>query len=902
MASRDDLAVESKYIRWLSELNKNSGLIAGGKGANLAEMFNFKLPVPPAFIVTTKAYFHLIESSGIKESIYNILESIDVDDTEELETKAKEIRQIIINSDLPTDLKHEISEAYENLSVDKNLMQNAGRYAQHILKNTAEPVFVAVRSSATTEDLDDSSFAGQQETYLNVKGNSELMLAIKRVFASLFTARAIFYRKKRGFSKEKFSLAVVVQKMIDSEKSGVMFTKNPVNNNTNVVIEAVFGLGEGIVSGMIKPDHYEVSENLKIVESKIADKKIALVRDSQGDNKQVNLTPRKSNEKVLEDSEIKSLANYAVRIEEHYGKPQDIEFALESGDIYIVQSRPITTLSERAEESSESEEENKSKEIILSGLGASPGIASGKVKIIRNLNELSKIQKGDILVTEMTNPDMVVTMQKCAGIITDEGGVTSHASIVSREMGIPAVVGTGNATKVLKDAQIVTVNGFKGKVYEGESKTQVVEIKPINNETKTKVKVILDIPEFAERAARTNVTSVGLLRLEGIIASSGKHPMKFLKENNLSEYSKIIQQGIEKISEHFKEVWIRTSDIRSDEFSNLEGAPKQKEGNPMLGLHGIRFSLKYPEILKAELEAIKNCAKKFPDKYFGIMIPQVISVEEVKSTKSIANEIGLIPLDNIKIGIMVETPSACLIIKNLLKEGLDFISIGSNDLTQYTLAVDRNNESIQELYNELHPAVLNAIKRVVRTCNELNVESSICGQAGSNKEMVKHLVEYGISSISVNADAAAEVSSYIAELEAKLPNKEIEEYNEDNNLSNSQNSHEEHYLSNVNTDNNDISGNSNTESDVNQEIQFAKISESNKNKKAEQDDNPNDNPDNEPEPIPEPLITYPEYVAENVDNTNYLNNRMQEELEKHANINKKNPEDAEQKDEFLDIF
>ena len=462
MASRDDLAVESKYIRWLSELNKNSGLIAGGKGANLAEMFNFKLPVPPAFIVTTKAYFHLIESSGIKESIYNILESIDVDDTEELETKAKEIRQIIINSDLPTDLKHEISEAYENLSVDKNLMQNAGRYAQHILKNTAEPVFVAVRSSATTEDLDDSSFAGQQETYLNVKGNSELMLAIKRVFASLFTARAIFYRKKRGFSKEKFSLAVVVQKMIDSEKSGVMFTKNPVNNNTNVVIEAVFGLGEGIVSGMIKPDHYEVSENLKIVESKIADKKIALVRDSQGDNKQVNLTPRKSNEKVLEDSEIKSLANYAVRIEEHYGKPQDIEFALESGDIYIVQSRPITTLSERAEESSESEEENKSKEIILSGLGASPGIASGKVKIIRNLNELSKIQKGDILVTEMTNPDMVVTMQKCAGIITDEGGIASHAAIISRELGIPCVVGTKIATEVLNEGEIIELDADNG--------------------------------------------------------------------------------------------------------------------------------------------------------------------------------------------------------------------------------------------------------------------------------------------------------------------------------------------------------------------------------------------------------------------------------------------------------
>ncbi|MEK6891021.1 MAG: phosphoenolpyruvate synthase [Nanoarchaeota archaeon] len=888
MAARGDVLPETQYIRWLSELNKSSGPIAGGKGANLAEMFNSKFPVPPAFVITTKAYYHLIESTGIKEKIYDLLESIDVDDTQDLEEKAKEIRQLIIHVDIPQDIKREISDAYEDLSVDKTMMSSAGKYAHHILKHTSEPIFVAVRSSATTEDLDDSSFAGQQESYLNIKGNNELMLSIKKVFASLFTARAIYYRKKRGFSKEKFALAVVVQKMIDSEKSGVIFTKNPINKNNNVVLEAVFGLGEGIVSGMIKPDHYEVSDDLKIVERKISEKKIALVRDSQGDTKEVKLTHVKSNSQVLEEHEIKSLANYALRIEHHYGKPQDIEFSIEGSDIYIVQSRPITTLSQ--DKDIQEIDDNEHKEVLLSGLGASPGVASGKVRIIKDLAHLNKIQKGDILVTEMTNPDMVVTMQKSAGIITDEGGVTSHAAIVSREMGIPAVVGTGNATKILKDGQIVTVDGFKGMVYEGESKARIVEIKPINQETNTKIKVILDIPEFAERAAKTQIKAVGLLRLEGIIASSGKHPMKFLKEDNLKEYTKIIQNGIEKIAMHFEEIWIRTSDIRSDEFSNLEGSPKTTESNPMLGLHGIRFSLKYPEILKSELEAIKKCAKSFPNKSFGVMIPQVISVEEVKATKVYAHEVGLIPLDNIKLGIMVETPAACLVIKNLLREGLDFISIGSNDLTQYTLAIDRNNESIQNLYNELNPAVLNAIKRVIRTCKELGVESSICGQAGSNKEMVKFLVENDIDSISVNADAASEISEYVAELEAKKSfnnlEENIEESEKENQIITTHQYPEKNSYDNYNSD---------SESNSEEQVQYAEMGSANEEGNEEQG-----NIENNHEPNQEKTEKHNFFT--NIGK--HIESRINEQLEKHARKsgteNNKQPKNQEKNQETLD--
>ena len=753
----------NNFIKWLSELDKNSGMIAGGKGANLAEMYNSKFPVPPAFIVTTDAYKFFIEKSGIKEKIDSIIDFIDVDNTKELEDKSKEIRQLITKAEMPQELKEEITDSYENLNVDKNALQGAGRDALHILKYSNEPVFVAVRSSATTEDLEGSSFAGQQESYLNVKGNTELIESVKKVFASLFTARAIYYRKKRGFSKEKFALATVVQKMVDSDRSGVIFSSNPVKENNNVVIEAVFGLGEGIVSGKIKPDNYEVTRELEIINKEIAYKKMAITRNSQGDNQEVHLNEDKGGQQVLTESQVKQLANIALKIETHYGIPQDIEFAIESGEIFIVQSRPITTKVKKEEK------EIKGKS-ILSGLAASPGIASGKVRIIHNLEDLTKVRKGDILVTEMTNPDMVISMQKASGIITNEGGLTSHAAIVSREMGIPAVVGTDNATKTLKEGQEVTVDGFKGLIYEGISEAKSVEILPIV-QTRTKIKVIVDLPGAEERAAKTKSESIGLLRLEGIIASNGKHPLAFEKQKKLPEYTEMLEKGISQISAPFKEIWIRTSDIRSDEFSTLQGAV-EIEDNPMLGDHGIRFSLKHPDILKAELKAVLNCANKFQGKKFGIMIPQVISTEEIIKTKELAKELGL--LGKVKIGIMVETPSACLIIKDLLKVGLDFISFGTNDLTQYVLAIDRNNEQVQDLFNELHPAVLNAMKRVLRTCEELEVESSICGQAGSKLEMVKFLVANGITSISVNADAAYEISQIVASVESKIP-MEIDE-------------------------------------------------------------------------------------------------------------------------------
>ncbi|VVB82848.1 Phosphoenolpyruvate synthase [uncultured archaeon] len=743
------------FVKWFSELNKDSIPLAGGKGANLAEMYNAKANVPPGFVITAQAYDYFIEKAGLNEEIQSILEKIHYEDTKELEEAAAKIRELIVRAEMPKEMKDEILESYELL--DTNNLKNTKGTILEILK-TSEPIFVAVRSSATTEDLADASFAGQQETFLNVKGNFELITSVKKCFASLFTARAVYYRHKKGFEHAKASLAVVIQKMVDSDKSGVIFSIDPTNNSQNIILEAVFGLGEGIVSGTITPDKYILSRELEILDKKISDKKIAITRDSGGGQQTVKLSAEKSRQQVLKEYEIKKLAEISLKLEDHYKKPQDIEWAIEGEEIYVVQTRPITTIGKKVEEG------KIEGEPILEGLGASPGIASGTVKIILDLKDLEKISIGDVLVTKMTNPDMVVSMQKSTAIITDEGGMTAHAAIVSREMGIPAVVGTREATSRLKDGQIVTVDGSSGKIYSGKTaETKTKEILPVTSKTRTKVKVMVDLPTFAERASKSGIREVGLTRIEGIIAESGKHPNYFLKNKKIEDYEEIIFNGVSGIAKFFDELWVRTSDIRSDEFQNLEGSSGKVEVNPMLGMHGIRYGIKNPEILRAELNALKRVSET--GKKIGVMMPQIISIEEVQKVKEILNEINF---SEVKLGIMVETPAAVQLIKEFCEEGIKFISFGTNDLTQYILAVDRGNEQVQHLYDEMHPAVLYQLEFVIRVCKRNNVETSICGQAGSKKEMVKFLVEKGIDSISVNADAAKEISDYIYEIEKEM--------------------------------------------------------------------------------------------------------------------------------------
>ena len=745
-----------EFVRWFSELNKNSGSVAGGKGANLAEIFNLGVNVPAGFVITAQAYNYFISKAGLNEKISELLNKISYEDTKGLDEITKEIRELIVGSDFPDNMRSEILDAYDSLNVDGFDFEKGSALA--ILNSSNEPPFVAVRSSSTAEDLVDASFAGQQDSFVNVKGNTSLINHIKKCFASLFTSRATYYRNKKGFSHKDASLSVVIQIMVDSDKSGVIFSKDPVSGEDNIDIEAVWGLGEGIVSGKITPDKYIVSKDFEILDKVVANKKIAITRNSAGDKIEVSLSEDRANAQVLKNHEVKKLSEIALKLEKHYNKPQDIEFAIEGIDIFIVQTRPITKLAKKSEVDSAVE---VSGDVLVEGMGASPGVASGEVKIINDNKDLEEVEEGDVLVTKMTDPDMVVAMQKAKAIVTDEGGSTSHAAIVSREMGTPCVVGTGDATEELKEDDVVTVDGGSGKVYSGKvAEDSKKEILSVDKKTNIEIKVMVDSPTYAERAFKSNIKKVGLTRIEGIIAESGKHPNYFLLNKNIEEYEKIIYNGVFGISKYFDSIWVRTSDIRSDEFEELGGAPKRDEANPMLGMHGVRYSLKHPSVLKAELKALKKVSDS--GKEIGVLLPQVISVEEVVAVKRILKEIDF---HSAKVGVMVETPAAVQIISDLCKEGIDFISFGTNDLTQYILAVDRGNKLVQDIYDEMHPAVLSQLQYVLRSCKKNNVVTSICGQAGSKKEMVKFLVKNKIDSISVNADMAKEISDYVYELE-----------------------------------------------------------------------------------------------------------------------------------------
>ncbi|WP_456468323.1 pyruvate, water dikinase [Archaeoglobus sp.] len=746
-------------VLWLADVDKNDVPLVGGKAANLGELLRAEIPVPDGFVVDARTFREFIEKTKIGEKIYSLLQDLDVEDTEKLDKISKEIRTVIENAKIPGEIEEDIREAYRKLCEDEG-----------------EEVYVAVRSSATAEDLPDASFAGQQETYLNVRGEDEVVDKVKKCWGSLFTPRAIYYRAQKGFRHEDVSIAVVVQKMVNSEKSGVMFTSHPVTGEKKCIIEAIFGLGEAIVSGLVTPDTYIYDRIArKLVEVKIGQKDFMLTKQD-GKTVKVKLDPEKANERVLSDEEIERLVTLGELIEEHYGKPQDVEWAIEKGKVYIVQSRPITTIrtKEEAEEAErEAERGMEEGKILIKGLGASPGIATGRVKVIFSEKEIFKVQEGDILVTTMTTPDMVPAMKRAAAIVTDEGGMTCHAAIVSRELGVPAVVGTKEATKVLKDGMIVTVDGEKGIVYEGrvERKKEpkpVVASAPII--TATEVKVNISIPDVAERVAReTNADGVGLFRIEHMVLGLEKHPMKFIRDGEIDRYVDLLYEEMKKVAKAFypKPVWIRTLDAPTDEFRSMEGGEDEPiEANPMLGFRGIRRDLMEEEHFRAEMRAIK----KLVDEGYtnvGIMLPLVTSPSEVRRAREIAISEGL-PLDKIEFGIMVETPAAAMIIEDLVKEGIDFISLGTNDLTQYTLAVDRNNENVAYLYDETHPAVMKLIERTIRICKENGVKTSICGQAGSYPHVVEKLVEIGIDSVSANPDAVQKIREVVARVERKI--------------------------------------------------------------------------------------------------------------------------------------
>lgn len=758
--------MKDKLVVWLEELSNEDVDIAGGKGASLGEMWNAGLPVPPAFVVTANAYRYFIKETKLDEKIREILKGIDVNNNEELMEKSEKIRELIINSKMPKDLELSIIESYNKLCE---------------MSGDGDEVFVAVRSSATAEDLPDASFAGQQDTYLNVKGPENVVKYVQKCFASLFTPRAIFYREQKNFDHFKVALAAVVQKMVNADKAGVMFTVNPINQNYDeMVIEGAWGLGEGVVSGIVSPDTYIIDKNtLNVKDVYIAEKKTMFIKDDEtGETKEVPTPEDLKNKRVLSDEELKELAKTGIKIEKHYKRPMDIEWAIEKNKIYMLQARPITTLDKGTKKDSEKTDANVDEgKIILKGIGASPGIATGKVKIIKDISELNKVEEGDILVTKMTTPDMVPAMKKASGIITDDGGLTCHAAIISRELGTPCIVGTKKATEVLKDGEVVTVDGEKGIVYEGEFKKKEVKeetVQKVNIQphiiTATEIKVNVSMPEVAERAAATGADGVGLLRAEHMILGTGIHPVKILKEKGEDALVDVFAEGIRKVADAFypRPVTYRTLDAPTDEFRELDGGEDEPiEHNPMLGWRGIRRGLDQPEILKCELMAIKKLLNE-GYKNISVMIPLVTTPEEVRETKRIGYEIGLNLGKDVEFGVMVETPAAALIIEDIIKEGIDFVSLGTNDLTQYTIAIDRNNEYVAKYYRENHPAVMKLIEYVLKTCKKYGVKTSICGQAGSRPAIVEKLIEWGITSVSSNIDAIDTIRKTVARTEQRI--------------------------------------------------------------------------------------------------------------------------------------
>jgi pyruvate,water dikinase len=752
------------FVEFFKQLGKEDIPIAGGKGANLGELTNAGIPVPPGFVITSETYRKFITDTGIVDEINNMLANLDINDTPQLQKVSNDIKNLITNTDIPEGIQRVIIEAYNKLNLDVGL---------------EDDVVVAIRSSATAEDLPDASFAGQQETYLNISGIDDVLLNVRKCWASLFEARAIFYRAENDFDHSQVLIAVVVQQMVNSEKAGVMFTVDPSTGAEEMLIEGAWGLGEGVVSGTVTPDTCRYDKvNDEVKSYKINTKKTMFTKNPDtGATEQVDVPEDLRDKQVLNDTDLEQLTTLGRRIQKHYNAPMDTEWGIENGKVYMLQARPITTLDDMSEDNQESLDESE-RVILLKGLGASPGLISGTVKIVSNLDELDKILDGDILVTTMTTPDMVPAMKRANGIVTDEGGVTCHAAIISRELGIPCVSGTGEATKTLKENSKVTIDGKKGLVFEGviesqessESSEQQVVSAAAPLVTVTDVKVNVSMAEAAQKAYATGADGVGLLRTEHMMLASGVHPYKFIEEGREDELIKTLVDGVLKVVDVFypKTVWYRTLDAPTDEFKTLDGGQDEpEEANPMLGWRGIRRELDQKELLKAEFKAIKKLHEQGYTN-IGIMLPLLNSPSELHEAKEIAKSVGLIPHQDIEFGMMVETPASAIIIEDFIDEGLDFISFGTNDLTQYTLALDRNNELVAPAYNEGHPAVLKLIMDVIKKCREAGVTTSICGQAGSKPEIVEKLVKAGIDSVSANTDAVPTIRKLVAKIEKQI--------------------------------------------------------------------------------------------------------------------------------------
>lgn len=774
-----------RFVKWLDEVTKDDVALVGGKGANLGELTQNKIEVPPGFCLTADAYRYFLRAAGLERKIAAIIHGLEVEDSSRLQTESARIRELVVNSAVPEEISLEVRTAYEQLGQQINITDPA----------------VAVRSSATAEDLPEASFAGQQDTFLQVRGPAQVVEYVRRCWASLWTARAVYYREKQGFDHLEVALSVVVQKMINSGKSGVMFTANPVTNDPEqMMINASWGLGEAVVSGLVTPDEYLVDKNtLSIVDQNIAEKTVMIVDCPDGSGTRNvpvadQLGPDMIRAQCLTAAEIMQLVQYGRKIEDLYGCYQDIEWGYDqdTGRLYILQARPVTTF--KGEGKPMDKEAAGKTKVLVRGLSASPGLGSGTVKKIKDVTEIARIEAGDVLVTVMTNPDMVPAMRKASAVVTDEGGRTCHAAIVSRELGIPCIVGAKVATEVLAEGSKVTVDATCGVVYAGEviqekqpgPRNQAGLMSAVINEelitqltpvTATKIYMNLGQPSLIDKYRALPFDGIGLMRTEFIFSDLvGAHPMYLVKTGQGNVLVEKMAAGISTVAQVInpRPVVVRLSDFRTNEFRGLKGGEEVEpiENNPMIGWRGVAryISPEYEQGFRLECQAIRKVREEFGLTNVWVMLPFVRTIWELKRVKKIMASEGLVQGNNFKLWIMAEVPSVIFEAEEFAQE-VDGFSIGSNDLTQLIMGADRDSGILNRMgyFDERNRAVKRAIVILIQAAHKYDKTVSICGQGPSQyPEFASFLVQQGVDSMSVNPDTVVYTKRIVASVERKI--------------------------------------------------------------------------------------------------------------------------------------
>ncbi|HXD55344.1 MAG TPA: phosphoenolpyruvate synthase [Solirubrobacteraceae bacterium] len=763
-----ETARQTEIVRPFARLRRDDTPYAGGKGANLGELTAAGLPVPGGFVVGAPAYAEFCEQTGLRERIASLLEGVDVEDTARLEELSATVRALFDETAIPDTIAREIASAYAALA------------------DGAPERPVAVRSSATAEDTAEASFAGMNESFLNVRGEQAVLAAVRDCWRSLFGSRTIYYRARNGLSQAGMDIAVVVQLQIHATRAGVMFTANPATGERGeIVIEGAFGLGEAVVSGAVSPDRYLVDEDtLAIRRREVHDKELAIEYAPDGGTMRRELSAHERRQPVLSDEEIVAIAELGRRIERHYGEPQDTEWAFdENGTPWMLQSRPITTLTEPAATAAAAA---SSGAVLLRGLGGAPGSGSGRARILRSLKDAEELGDGDVLVTHMTAPDWTALMRRAAAIVTDSGGMTCHAAIVSRELGIPCVVGTGEATRVLRDGELVTVDATRGLILEGavaetpapaptggpaRGPAAASESAPV---TGTQILVNLSEPSQVESVKDLPVDGVGLLRAELMVleALDGDHPRLVLEEGRGEEFATRMADALSVFAEGFapRPITYRAIDFRTNEFRGLRGGERFEpvEANPMIGYRGALRYVREPDVFRLELKALARAWDR-GGRNLHLMLPFVRTARELARCRELVAESGLLGRPGFELWVMAEVPSVLFALPEYAALGIAGISIGSNDLTQLLLGADRDSELLADTFDERDPAVTEYLRRLIPAARELGLRTSICGQAPSvHPEYAELLVTAGIDAISVNRDVVARTRSLVAAAERRL--------------------------------------------------------------------------------------------------------------------------------------